>query len=40
MRAQLFGIEHILYIITTTIILGGGLFLTYKKVKNEKTINS
>jgi hypothetical protein len=32
MRAQLFGIEHILYIIITSIILA------YKKIKNEKTI--
>lgn len=39
MRAQLFGIEHILYIIITSIILGGGLLLAYKKIKNEKTIN-
>jgi hypothetical protein len=38
MRAQLFGIEHILYIIITSIILGGGLLLAYKKIKNEKTI--
>ena len=32
MRAQLFGIEHILYIIITSIILGGGLLLPDTKL--------
>ncbi len=39
MRAQLFGIEHILYIVITTLILGGGLFFAHKYVKNKKNIN-
>ena len=37
MAPKLFGIEHILYIIISTIVGGVGLFLSYKYVKNEKT---
>lgn len=37
MAPQLFGIEHILYIIISTVLCGGGLFFTYKYVKSEKT---
>ena len=37
MAPELFGIEHILYIIISTLIGGGGLFLAYKFAKNDKT---
>lgn len=37
MAPQLFGIEHILYIVISTIIAGGGLLFAYKYAKNEKT---
>ncbi len=37
MAPELFGIEHILYIIISTVLCGGGLFFAYKYVKNEKT---
>lgn len=37
MAPELFGIEHILYIIITTILGGGGLFFAYKYAKSEKT---
>ena len=37
MGPQLFGIEHILYIIISTILGGGGLFFSYKYAKSEKT---
>ncbi|MBQ8205875.1 MAG: hypothetical protein IJZ77_00235 [Bacilli bacterium] len=37
MAPELFGIEHILYIIITTIIGGIGLFIAYKYAKKEKT---
>ena len=36
MAPELFGPEHIIYIIITTIVFGGGLFASYKYVKNEK----
>jgi hypothetical protein len=36
MAPELFGIEHILYIIITTILGGGGLFFAYKYAKSEK----
>ena len=37
MAPQLFGIEHILYIIISTVLCGGGLLVAYKYAKNEKT---
>ena len=37
MEPKLFGIEHILYIVITTIIGGIGLFIAYKYGKKEKT---
>ena len=37
MAPELFGIEHILYIVITTILGGGGLFFAYKYAKNDKT---
>lgn len=37
MAPQLFGIEHILYIIISTVLCGGGLLFAYKYAKNEKT---
>ena len=36
MAPELFGIEHILYIVISTIIGGVGLFLAYKYAKDEK----
>ena len=36
MSHELFGIEHILYIVISTIIGGVGLFLAYKYAKDEK----
>ena len=36
MTPELFGIEHILYIVISTIIGGVGLFLAYKYAKDEK----
>jgi hypothetical protein len=36
MAPELFGIEHILYIIISTIFGGSGLFFAYKYAKNEK----
>ena len=37
MEPKLFGIEHILYIVITTIIGGVGLLIAYKYAKKEKT---
>lgn len=37
MAPQLFGIEHILYIVISTILGGGGLYFAYKYAKSEKT---
>lgn len=37
MAPELFGIEHILYIIISTVVGGVGLFFAYKYAKNEKT---
>lgn len=37
MGPELFGTEHILYIIITTILGGVGMFLAFKYAKNEKT---
>ena len=37
MTPELFGTEHILYIIITTIVGGVGMFLAYKYAKTEKT---
>ena len=37
MAPKIFGIEHILYIIITTLIGGVGLFIAYKCAKKEKT---
>ena len=37
MGPKLFGIEHILYIVITTIIGGVGLLIAYKYAKKEKT---
>ena len=39
MAPELFGIEHILYIVISTIIGGVGLFLAYKYAKDEKKQN-
>ena len=39
MVAELFGIQHFIYIGISTIIGGGGLFLAYKFAKTEKTQN-
>ena len=39
MAPDLFGIEHILYIVISTIIGGVGLFLAYKYAKDEKKQN-
>ena len=39
MSPELFGPEHILYIIISTIICGGGLFVLYKYVKSDKVKN-
>ena len=39
MAPEIFGIEHILYIIISTIIGGGSLFLAYKYAKSEKSQN-
>lgn len=36
MAPQLFGVEHILYIIISTLVCGGGLFFAYKYAKDEK----
>ena len=36
MAPEIFGIEHILYIIISTILGGGGLFFVYKYAKSEK----
>lgn len=36
MAPELFGIEHILYIIISTILGGGGLFFAYKYAKSDK----
>ncbi len=36
MAPELFGIEHILYIIITTIICGSGLLIAYKYAKTDK----
>lgn len=36
MAPELFGIEHILYIIISTLIGGGGLYFAYKYAKNDK----
>ena len=36
---ELFGIEHILYIIISTLILGGGLVFAFVFVKNDKIRN-
>ena len=36
MAPELFGIEHILYIVISTIVCGGGLFFAYKYAKSEK----
>ena len=37
MAPELFGIEHILYIMISTLLGGGGLFLAYKYAKSDKT---
>jgi len=37
MAPELFGIEHILYIVISTIIGGGGLFIAYKYAKDDKS---
>ena len=37
MAPVLFGFEHILYIIITTLLGGGGLFFAYKYAKSEKS---
>lgn len=39
MAPQLFGIEHITYIIISTLVGGIGMFFAYKYAKNEKTQN-
>jgi tellurite resistance protein TehA-like permease len=39
MAPELFGIEHILYIVISTVIGGVGLFLAYKYAKDEKKQN-
>lgn len=39
MAPQLYGIEHILYLIITTLLGGIGLFFAYKYAKKEKTQN-
>ena len=36
MAPQLFGIEHILYIVISTIIGGVGMFFAYKYAKEER----
>ena len=36
MAPELFGIEHILYIVISTLLGGGGLFFAYKYAKSEK----
>jgi heme O synthase-like polyprenyltransferase len=36
MAPELFGIEHIIYIIISTILGGISLFFAYKYIKNEK----
>lgn len=37
MAPEIFGIEHILYIVISTIVCGGGLIFAYKYAKSEKT---
>ena len=39
MTPELFGIEHILYIVISTILGGGGMFFAYKYLKDEKSQN-
>ena len=39
MAPELFGIEHILYIVISTIIGGASLYLSYKYAKDEKKQN-
>lgn len=39
MVAELFGIQHILYIIISTVLCGGGLFFVYKFLKSERVRN-
>ncbi len=36
MKAELFGMQHLLYIAITTVLCGGGLFLAYKRIKTER----
>jgi ABC-type uncharacterized transport system permease subunit len=37
MAPELFGIEHILYIVISTVIGSGGLFIAYKYARNSKS---